>query len=544
MLALLDALPASVALWDRDVRLRYGNRRSLQRFGRPFDDLIGTHLSDVVQAHAVELSRPYIAGALAGQVQQVERAMIDKDGQRYNAHQVTHVPNVIDGVVSGYCALAVDMTASLEGYDLARRVRERAALRAEHDRVAAQLGSQGVRDQLSSALVRLDEALLRASDEIPSLRTAVDAIDRSIAELRSTVPARLLGERQPDGLLVAFPRMSSVTDIWPGGAPPEGVRWPRHLTGLGWTAADVRALLDLLPAALLVWDEAFDRVLANRAAGHWLGEVDEAVNGVFDADYAREALLGEAQAFERTVSTAGPPRHLQVCYVPRHRAYGLGVYVLVVDVTARVEAEVALQEARAELTGARERARIADELHNQVIQRLFAAGLSAVTPDAADAQLRSVQAGIVAALTDLETALTTLHESVELIDLLPELARAVYLSTEPYGITAAIENVGSIEYIPPAVAVELLAVLDAALANVVQHARAAHVVVTVAAGESGVWLRVVDDGRGITDGHALGAGMAAMAMRAERLGGTCTWRPSSPRGTIVDWQVPAISAVP
>ena len=37
LLALLDALPASVALWDNDVRLRYGNRRALTRFGRPPD---------------------------------------------------------------------------------------------------------------------------------------------------------------------------------------------------------------------------------------------------------------------------------------------------------------------------------------------------------------------------------------------------------------------------------------------------------------------------------------------------------------------------
>ncbi len=86
-------------------------------------------LSDLVQRHAVEMSAQYIDGALAGQPAQVERAMVASDGQRYNAHQVTHIPNVVHGVVYGYCALAVDITASIEGYEQARHARERAALR-------------------------------------------------------------------------------------------------------------------------------------------------------------------------------------------------------------------------------------------------------------------------------------------------------------------------------------------------------------------------------------------------------------------------------
>src|SRR4051794_6342665 len=101
LLELLDALPASVALWDRDVRLRYGNRRSLTRFNRPYEELVGAHLSDLVQRHAVEMSAQYIDGALAGQPAQVERAMVASDGQRYNAHQVTHIPNIVRGIVYG-----------------------------------------------------------------------------------------------------------------------------------------------------------------------------------------------------------------------------------------------------------------------------------------------------------------------------------------------------------------------------------------------------------------------------------------------------------
>jgi PAS domain S-box-containing protein len=552
LLALLDGLPASVALWDSDVRLRYGNRRSLTRFGRPHDELLGAHLSDLVQAHAVELSAQYIDGALAGQPQQVERAMVDSDGQRYNAHQVTHIPNVFNGRVQGYCALAVDITASIEGYDEARHAREQAALRDVRVRIAGDINDHHVVDELSVALERLDIALERAADALPTLTTAADAIERTIDELRDTVPAsRLLSEPGSDAPPVAFPAMAAP--IGPEAlAAPDGLAWPPDITGRGWSADDVCALLDLLPAEVAVWDASLRNVFANRAAMRWFGRGDRAElvgehardllgAEVFEAAniaYAEAALRGEPQQFDRTITLPGGLRHVQVYCAPRGGGAD-GIFSFVVDVTQRVEAELALQDARAELASMRERERIADHLHNLVIQRLFAAGLTATmpAPEVSDAQVRSVQDGIIAALEDLESAMTSLHESVGLLDLLPDLAHVVHDEAQPHGIAAAIENVGSIEYVPPAVGAELLAVAEAALSNVVTHSGASKVVVTIAADASGTWLRIADDGSGI--GSELhGKGMADMTARAERLGGTCTWRPGEPSGTVVDWRVP------
>jgi signal transduction histidine kinase len=198
-----------------------------------------------------------------------------------------------------------------------------------------------------------------------------------------------------------------------------------------------------------------------------------------------------------------------------------------------------LQDVRAELASARERERIADQLHNLVIQRLFAAGLAATLaePDAADMHLRSVQDGIVAALADLESAITTLHERVPVLDLLPDLAHLVYDAVEPHGITAAIENVGSVEYVPPDMSAEILAVAEHALSNVALHAEASNVGVTVAADGAEVWMRIADDGHGLGD-EPPGKGMADMVSRAARLGGSCTWTANEPRGTIVDFRAP------
>ena len=561
LLALLDWLPASVALWDNDVQLRYGNHRALTRFGRPPAELLGARLSDLVQAHAVELSAQYIDGALAGVPQQVERAMVDEDGQRYNAHQVTHIPNVIGSTVQGYCALAVDITASIEGYELARRAREHAALRAVRDRIVGDITSQHVVDDLSDAVERLDAALDRAGDALPSLNTVADSIDRTIDELRAMVPARMIEDPDTDGPAVAFPAMAGPDYAATGERSP-GVPWPPDITGRGWSADEICNLLDLVPAEVAVWDMSLNNVFANRAALRWFGRADRAsVVGVHASEllghelfqaanvaYAEAALLGQPQQFDRTVTHRSGLRHLQVYYAPRLRDGAVdGIYSCVIDVTHRVDAELALQDARAELASARERGRIADQLHNLVIQRLFAAGLAATlaAPGVADAQVRSVQDGIVGALEDLESAITTLHEQVGLIDLLPELAHLIHDEVDGHGITATIENVGSVEYVPPSVVAELLAVAKEAVNNVARHSAALNVAVTVAADADGVWLRVADDGRGFdpertdeTSDDAQGKGKADMLARAERLGGTCAWRPNSPSGTLVDWRVP------
>ncbi|MDT4941098.1 MAG: hypothetical protein QOJ34_1187 [Pseudonocardiales bacterium] len=565
--ALLDWLPASVALWDTDVRLRYGNHRALTRFGRPHREMLGAHLSELVLAHAVEMSATYIEGALAGVPQQVERAMVDQDGQRYNAHQVTHIPNVLAGAVQGYCALAVDITASIEGYEQARRAREKAASRAVRERIVGDITDQHVVDDLSEALERLDAALDRAADALPSLDTVADSIDRTIDELRAMVPARMIEDPDADGPAVAYPAMAGP-DYQSMFDPSPGVRYPEDITGKGWSAEDIYALFDLLPAEVAVWDLSLCNVFANRAALRWFGRADRAdVAGVHASEllgpelfqaanvaYAEAALLGEPQQFDRTVTHRSGLRHLQVYYAPQVNDGTVdGIYSCVIDVTHRVAADLALQDARAELASARERGRIADQLHNLVIQRLFAAGLAAslAAPGVGDQQLRSVQDGIIGALEDLETAITSLHEQVGLLDLLPELAHLVHDEVEGHGISAAIENVGSVEFVPPSVVAEVLAVARAAVSNVARHSGALNVVVTIAADSDGVWLRVADDGRGFdparlvesADGEQ-GKGMADMTARADRLGGSCTWRANFPSGTLVDWRVPPPSSDP
>lgn len=548
LLALLDALPASVALWDAEVRLRYANRRQLERFGRPPESLLGTALADLVQPQAVEMSAAYIEGALAGRLQKVERAMVAPDGQRYNAHEVTHVPNLVEGAVTGYCALAVDITASIAGFEQARRARVQAALEAERARIVDDIGSHNVVDELGEALERLDAAVGRASELSPTMRAAAAAIERAIEELRATVPSRMRDDHRNDWRPIAFPHAAADVEA----ALLPGVRWPGRIDGAGWTAADATAVLDLVPAAVAAWDASLRCVFANRAALRWFGVADRQQArgrsarellgpGLFETAnkvYAEAALSGRAQQFDRTVLHGAGLRHLQIYCGTRAEQ---GLFTFVVDVTDRVEAELALQDARADMAKARERERIADELHNLVIQRLFAAGLAAsrTSPHPGEQQVHSVQDGIMQALGEMESALSALHERPPMHDLLPDLARLVHRTAEPHGVGVSIENVGSLEYVPLGFGAELLGAAEAIIAQSVVRAGVHHITVTVAADTAGLWLRIADDGR-LAVADSPGAGLGDVALNAVRLGGTCTWHRRSGTGTVVDWRVPFV----
>lgn len=497
--ALLDALPVSVALWDRDVRIRYANRFAYERFGRPAR---GTPLAEIVHPAAVELSRRYIEGALEGRPQQVERAQLDEYGRRANAHDVWHIPNVVDGQVTGYCALAVDVTASLESFRSTRRAREEAASRDERLRAADDLERHNVMDDLAGALRRLDTAALHASDLVPRLDSVVDTIEKTTGELRATFPASLFFQRAPERRLTPTPMSMPIEAPQPG----SGVRWPDALDGSGWGAEELRAVLDLLPAAVAVWDVTHTNLYANRAAVHWFGRADRAeLRGLHatqivgaegfaaNAAHVDTALAGHAHTVERSLTGPRGVRHVQAHYLPRVTDGVVdAVYIVVADVTARVQEELALQDLRAETARVRERERIADTLHNLVIQRLFAASLAASLPGSVpDEQLRTVQDGLVAALEDIESALGTIGAGVAQLELLPALAELVHTRARPRGLEVLLQTVGSVELVPLDVAQRVLAECDRALDGVLADPEARQVSVTLAADDVEVRLLVV-----------------------------------------------------
>ncbi|MFY1692410.1 GAF domain-containing protein [Plantactinospora sp. WMMB782] len=212
------------------------------------------------------------------------------------------------------------------------------------------------------------------------------------------------------------------------------------------------------------------------------------------------------------------------------------------------QAALALERARAQeerelLVVLEDRERIARDLHDVVIQRLFAMGLQLqtvaplagrpdvrqrlnATVDDLDSTIRDIRRAIFELRTPMTAALRT-----EIRDLVAGTAEAL-------GFRPGLEMIGPVDSaVPDRVRPDLLAVLGEALSNAVRHARATRVTVTVEVAGGRLCVRVVDDGVG-TDPARARSGLVNLRERAEHCGGSFEITPTEPSGTTLVWRVP------
>jgi signal transduction histidine kinase len=212
------------------------------------------------------------------------------------------------------------------------------------------------------------------------------------------------------------------------------------------------------------------------------------------------------------------------------------------------QASLALERARAQeerelLVVLEDRERIARDLHDVVIQRLFATGMQlqgvaphALRPDAAK-RINAAVDDLDATIRDIRRAIFELRTPVG-TSLRSELHEAVEASAATLGFKPSLDVSGPVDSaVPDDVVPELLAVLREALSNAARHARAGAVRVSVRAADGEVMIQVEDDGIG-TDPAAARGGLVNMGERARDLGGSFAVGPASGRGTLVTWRVP------
>ena len=201
-------------------------------------------------------------------------------------------------------------------------------------------------------------------------------------------------------------------------------------------------------------------------------------------------------------------------------------------------------EDRAELAVTSDRERIARDLHDVVIQRLFATGLQlqgAISMARAPGVAERIDEAVEALDTTIRDIRTTIFELQQhrrgpsLRSDLRQLAReyAPLLKFDP-----TVHTVGPVDNAVPAeVRAQLLPVLREALSNLARHAAAEHGEVTVEVDDREVRLTVLDDGVGIGP-DAAESGLRNARRRASALGGTLELTPREPRGTSFVWRVP------
>ncbi|MFD4712128.1 GAF domain-containing protein [Streptomyces sp. NPDC058430] len=192
--------------------------------------------------------------------------------------------------------------------------------------------------------------------------------------------------------------------------------------------------------------------------------------------------------------------------------------------------------------------RIARDLHDLAIQRLFATGMTLQSaqrfvehPLAAERLARAID-DLDATIKIIRSTIFGLRERD--VPGVPKLrlraVQAIDAAGAALGFTPALRMEGLIDTeVPPAVADEVLAVIGEALANVARHARATSVEVAVAAADGVLTVSVSDDGVGIPEGGRR-SGLRNLAERAERLGGelSISTRDQGTRGSRLEWRVP------
>ncbi len=196
-----------------------------------------------------------------------------------------------------------------------------------------------------------------------------------------------------------------------------------------------------------------------------------------------------------------------------------------------------------QLAVTQERARIARDLHDHVIQRLFGTGLglvalAAIDPEHAEAIDRHV-AEIDAAIADIRTAVFTLTTPMQSTSARHRLLDVVTDLTPSLATAPRIRFAGPVDLIlTGGLADDVIAVVRESLTNVSRHARARTALVDVSVTEHEVTVTIDDDGVGVNTAITRASGIASLAERAKGRGGNFALEPRLAGGTRARWHVP------
>lgn len=198
----------------------------------------------------------------------------------------------------------------------------------------------------------------------------------------------------------------------------------------------------------------------------------------------------------------------------------------------------------AEMRMLADRERIAHDLHDQVIQRVFAVGLDlqgviarVTSPQLAQRLARSVDE-LHAVINDIRTTVFDLQHPGAARDTFAKRIQSAFSRiTEERDVVATLRISGPMTVVNPRLADHAEAVVVEAVSNAIRHSGAHAVTVDVTVGDD-LTIAVTDDGAGFAPGTTRRSGLANLARRAEEAGGAFTVSGPPGGGTRVVWSAP------
>lgn len=319
------------------------------------------------------------------------------------------------------------------------------------------------------------------------------------------------------------------------------------------TSADI-AVISTTPDRLVdSWNPGAERLLGYRATetiGRPLSSfVDPLeVSPLVDAFDRAESDPGGQRLETIVPHRDGPPIEVAVTVSAVRDLGGQlnGFAVVARDLTTERAAERERNVARTaeqELMLVADRERIARDLHDLVIQRLFAAGLS-LQSVAARSDAAEVRDRLVLLIGDLDTTIREIRSTIFALErrqreagLRARVADVVSQAADSLGFHPALRFDGPVDtVVPDHIAEHVLAVVTEALSNVARHAGARSAQVDVIAGRA-CTVTVTDDGRGFDEVSRM-SGIKNLEQRAQALGGTFEIVSAVGAGTSLSWQIP------
>ncbi len=296
-------------------------------------------------------------------------------------------------------------------------------------------------------------------------------------------------------------------------------------------------LLERLHSQLLALNEAAIAVTADLSVEHVLERVAELARKVTGASYASVQVEGDPA---RTVSSGDLPEGKSRLDLPIVvKGQRLGELVLAGPrgrrfrdsdrgalQTFATQAGIALENARLfeqvhELVAARERARIGMDLHDGLIQELYALGLKVedaaqvapAQPEEAAALMREAEGALRGVIGEIRTYVYGLRDGDASVDLRPALERLV--AEFPSGRPMIVLEITGEPRLPAAKAANVLHIIREAVSNALRHGDATSVRIRVALDADTLGVCVSDDGKGFDAVRpSTGFGMRDMRERA------------------------------
>jgi signal transduction histidine kinase len=202
------------------------------------------------------------------------------------------------------------------------------------------------------------------------------------------------------------------------------------------------------------------------------------------------------------------------------------------------------QESASRMAMLQDRERIARDLHDMVIQRLFAAGMnlqavqSSAQPQMVADRIASTIIELDDTIRELRAAIFRLGQHDERRTLSAQITELVHERARHLGFEPSLRLVGEIDQLPDFIADQLVATVTEGLSNVVRHANATDAEVRIECVAGTLTLKISDNGVGIPSAPKRSGGLSNMMWRAAELGGTCTVGQNDPDGTQLLWNVP------